>query len=80
MIIVLSFFLYNWSSLKNKIKWVKMINTISYVKSHLSHVFFYCFNYKMTTKQLNIKNRTYYFYDDLINVLNFEKKIDLDKT
>ena len=26
----------------------------------------------MTTKQLNIKNRTYYFYNDLINVLNFE--------
>ena len=26
----------------------------------------------MTTKQLNIKNRSYYFYNDLINVLNFE--------
>ena len=26
----------------------------------------------MRTKQLNIKNRTYYFYNDLINVLNFE--------
>ena len=26
----------------------------------------------MTAKQLNIKNRTYYFYNDLINVLNFE--------
>ena len=26
----------------------------------------------MTTKQLNIKNRTYYFYNDLINVLGFE--------
>ena len=24
------------------------------------------------SKQLNIKNRTYYFYNDLINVLNFE--------
>ena len=29
-------------------------------------------NYKMTTKQLNIKNRTYYFYNDLINILGFE--------
>ena len=26
----------------------------------------------MTTGQLNIKNRSYYFYNDLINVLNFE--------
>ena len=26
----------------------------------------------MTTRQLNIKNRLYYFYNDLINVLNFE--------
>ena len=26
----------------------------------------------MTTRQLNIKNRSYYFYNDLINILNFE--------
>ena len=26
----------------------------------------------MTGKQLNIKNRTYYFYNDLINALNFK--------
>ena len=26
----------------------------------------------MTTKQLNIKNRTYYFYNDLINIVNLE--------
>ena len=26
----------------------------------------------MTSKQLNIKNSCYYFYNDLINVLNFE--------
>ena len=26
----------------------------------------------MAVKQLNIKNRTYYFYNDLINVLNFQ--------
>ena len=26
----------------------------------------------MTTKQLDVKNRTYYFYNDLINVLNSE--------
>ena len=46
--------------------------TISYVKSSSSQAFFIVFNYKMTTRQLNIKNRTYYFYNDLINVLNFE--------
>ena len=34
----------------------------------------------MTTRQLNIKNRTYYFYNDLINVLNFEaNNLKLDK-
>ena len=26
----------------------------------------------MAVKQLNIKNRTYYFYNDLINALKFE--------
>ena len=34
----------------------------------------------MTTKQLNIKNRSYYFYSDLINILNFEaNNLKLDK-
>ena len=34
----------------------------------------------MTTRQLNRKNRTYYFYNDLINVLNFEaSNLKLDK-
>ena len=34
----------------------------------------------MTAKQLNIKNRTYYFYNDLINVLHFEPiNLKLDK-
>ena len=34
----------------------------------------------MTARQLNIKNRTYYFYNDLINVLNFEaSNLKLDK-
>ena len=26
----------------------------------------------MATKQLNIKNKTYYLYNDLINIVNFE--------
>ena len=34
----------------------------------------------MTTKQLKIKNRTYYFYNDLISILNFEaSNLELDK-
>ena len=35
---------------------------------------------KMTAKQLTIKNRTDYFYNDLINALNFEPiNLKLDK-
>ena len=30
----------------------------------------------MVTKQLNIKNRTYYFYNDLINIKDFDPKLD----
>ena len=34
----------------------------------------------MTTKQLDIKNRTYYFYNNLINIKNFDVKLlKLDK-
>ena len=34
----------------------------------------------MAVKQLNIKNRTYYFYNNLINALNFEpNNLKLDK-
>ena len=34
----------------------------------------------MTTKQLNLKNRTYYFYNDLINIKNFDhNNLRLDK-
>ena len=34
----------------------------------------------MSTRQLNIKNRIYYFYNDLNNVLNFEaSNLKLDK-
>ena len=34
----------------------------------------------MTTKQFSVKNRSYYFYNDLINVLNFEaNNLKLDK-
>ena len=34
----------------------------------------------MVTKQLNIKNKTYYFYDDIINLKDFDPKLlKLDK-
>ena len=34
----------------------------------------------VTTKQLNIKNRSYYFYNDLINIKDFDPKLlKLDK-
>ena len=34
----------------------------------------------VTTKQLNIKNRTYYFYNDLINIKDFDPRLlKLDK-
>ena len=29
----------------------------------------------VTTKQMNIKNRTYYFYYDLINIKDFDPKL-----
>ena len=29
----------------------------------------------VTTKRLNIKNRTYYFHDDLINLKNFDRSL-----
>ena len=39
-----------------------------------------CFTYKMTIKQCDIKNKTYYFYNDLINLPNFEPgNLKLDK-
>ena len=28
-----------------------------------------------TTKQMNITNRTYYFYNDLINIKHFDPKL-----
>ena len=29
----------------------------------------------VTTKRLSIKNRTYYFHDDLINLKNFDSSL-----
>ena len=32
-----------------------------------------------TTKQINIKNRTYYFYNDIIDLDNFNARLKIDK-
>ena len=33
-----------------------------------------------TTKQINIKNRTYYFYNDIIDLENFDARLlNIDK-
>ena len=29
----------------------------------------------MVTKQINIKSRTYYFYNDLINIKDFDSRL-----
>ena len=34
----------------------------------------------MTVRQMNIKNRTFYFYNDLINITDFDARLlKLDK-
>ena len=33
-----------------------------------------------TVKQINIKTRTYYFYNDIINIKNFESKLTKNHT
>ena len=38
------------------------------------------FTYKMTTRQMNIKNRTHFCYNDLINIKDFDARLlKLDK-
>ena len=38
------------------------------------------FTYKMTTRQMKIKNRSYYFYNDLIDIKDFDARLlKLDK-
>ena len=64
------------------LKQVSLFRSSSCVKYSSSHVFFFLFfcTYKMTTKQMNIKNRTYYFYNVLINIKDFDVRLlKLDK-
>ena len=32
-----------------------------------------------TVKQINIKNQTYYFYNDMINIKSFEPNLKIDR-
>ena len=53
---------YNWSLIKNN--------------THKETLIWWVQLYKMgTTKQINIKNRTYYFYNDIIDLENFDAKL-----
>ena len=46
----------------------------------MSSFLLFNFTYKITTRQMNIKNRTYYFDNDLINIKDFEARLlKLDK-
>ena len=46
----------------------------------MSSFLLFNFTYKMTVRQMNIKNRTYYFYNNLINIKDFDARLlKLDK-
>ena len=55
------------------------MNTLGVIKKYLSYKINY--TYKIgTIKQINIKNRTYYFYNDIIDLENFDSSLlKLDK-
>ena len=36
---------------------------------------YYDYVYQITVKQINIKNRTYYFYNDIINIKYFDAEL-----
>ena len=46
----------------------------------MSSLLLFNLTYKITVRQMNIKNRTYSFYNDLINMKDFDKRLlRLDK-
>ena len=51
---------------------VKCDSYLVFILVNVLRIKSYCLHYKMTTRQLNIKNKTYYFYNDMINVLHFK--------
>ena len=51
------------------------MNTLVIIKN-IYHTNLIIRTYKMeTVKQINIKNRTYYFYNDIINLENFKSNL-----
>ena len=56
-----------------------MFITISQHKYKIKQVLYCQYKLKMIVKNINIKNLTYYFFDDIINVKDFDQsniKID----
>ena len=46
----------------------------------MSSFLLFKFTYKITVRQINIKSRTCYFYNDLINIKDFDARLlKLDK-
>ena len=41
----------------------------------MSSFLLFKFTYKMTIRRLNIINKTYYFYNDLINIKGFDARL-----
>ena len=55
------------------------MNSLGVIKKYLSYKINYTYKLR-TVKQINIKNRTYYFYNDIIDLENFDSGlIKLDK-
>ena len=56
---------------------ISLFKSSSCVKYSSSHVLFslFKFTYEMTVRQMNIKNRTYYFCNDLINIKDFNARL-----
>ena len=60
---------YNWSLIKNNISCIKL-NTHKETKNLVNKI------YKMgTVKQIDVKNRTYYFYNDMIDIKTFDSDL-----
>ena len=60
-----------------QVKIVKINKIIKLVNHQLCKVSFILCHYKMATKQMNIKHKTYYFYNDMINNVNCEQKTSM---
>ena len=60
---------YDWSLIKNNVSYIKY-------NTHKETEIWWVWIYKMgTIKQINIKNRTYYFYNGIIDLENFDARL-----